>query len=846
VSVGGGAVPSADDQILDDNTRNQQWWKRWWEIDYSWDGIARLTDDGTPRMPWVGWSVVPDRKRGEDTIVLSATTDKGRAATRQDHFRWDWQEKRLRGDDELLSAGLLIDVEGQPRFHAIHLPKQWRDGSESWKADLEHENWAALERETSCLLAGASPTATNIENGRPVIAGADGRAQLQGVTLREIRAAEIPTELNIDALHLIANFARFLRVSNMDSLVFGPEVSFERTVFEAGFWIQNAQFQGNAMFRQADFCGRTGIVESSFAGAASFARARFSHLANFMETTFEQNVSFSGAEFHGQAFFVKAILKSECDFSDIRFQRAGSFSFVDFSGEASFNRCTFRDLARFYGTKFKKRASFQECEFEGDAGFGTASFKNTASFKESKFHRDAEFRSAEFYASANFAGVRFKSDAHFTDTKFYGQASFWSAAFKDDAHFWGARFSTPIEPTQGEAPEDGSSSKAVGDQEASVGPDEHYCEFDFVVFEGSADFRETHFGKSVSFEHAVFHKATAFGEHPRRCRLEKKTRFEGKTNFRAATFLGPVDYRYCEFPTLSADRNGAFSGVRFTASVDFRDVEYLPFSMFDGAQIEQRILLSPADPKRAHFSRAIGDVKQALVSDKRERRQRRTFEKPSLWRRMWRRLPWTENPRPLPPDFELEYRGRDKRWGALEGGCRTLKRAMTQDGDVQREQHFYRYELIARRKRPARWLWSGHGTKASISPFEKLFSFLYGFFAGYGGAIARPLGSIFGSIVTFALIYWFWAALETQSLIVLADGNLASAFEFSLQNSFRPFGVWWPNFPGDAADWANEFKRGAGSAGWNWVRFVASLQSFFTIVMIFLTALSLRRRFQIS
>ncbi|WP_417497045.1 pentapeptide repeat-containing protein [Maricaulis sp.] len=640
---------------------DEQWWKGWWAADFSWEGLAK--------HDWQGWSVTPEKKLVETVDA----PDGSRQASLQDYYRWDWTTKRLRGDKAMATAKLLDDTPGQPRFHILHVPERWQDGSESWKTDATDDRWASVETELLALIQAARPCDVIADGpGKGGIEGADRRTQLAGAQLRNLPRppASPPQTLEIGpesdeaqrpgqsgAWHLNATRTRWLAHLDGQGAVFGSPADFSSAQFSGGNTnFQDAQFSGgDADFRKAQFSG----------GDADFGNAQFSG---------------------GHANFINA-------------QFSGGY------------------------------ADFKDAQFSGG---------------------DADFRKAQFSGgTAYFIHLQFSGgNADFTDAQFSG---------------------------------------------------------------GHGDFHNAQFEHAVSFRTAVFHNVANFSRS--------------------------------RFPAGSADRNRAFVGVRFKEPVMFAKVEHLPFSAFDDALLEKGIVLTAEAPRESEFRRSLRDVRLALNA-----KMRALF-----WQDQLRR--W------LPGQNRSEWHDF---YGALEGGCRVLKQAMKAAGDSQREQQFYRYELIARRKRPSnKVFWDGD---SPVSIFEKGLSWIYGLTAGYGASIARPLFVAAAASLVFAAIFSVWARgvsgdpVDIASLWPsvrdgtlwqfipqsLSDGRFAAASEFALQNLLRPFGVWLPGFPGSEAGWAMDFKANTGPAGWNWVRIVASIQSFFSIVMLFLSALALRRKFQIS
>lgn len=812
--------------------RDSKWWDDWWESEeFAWDNL--------PKMPLIGWSVV------NDALVRTKTPrDEGgaREATLQDYYRWDDETNTLRSDEALAKAGLLFEkTEDLPAFHIFQYPSNKRDKSGTWKRDLDHTNWSILEAELQRKFEQSNVTKVDAQG---IAIDCDNRCLMDGGIYRAMPSISRASSdrRSREERHYIGAFAaRFLNPVIVHGMHFGCAVDLQNAVFEQGatfyevecdseflFWnaisakdlrLHRSKFRKSANFRHSFFAESLSITRCEFLDSVSLNESKIGasitiHQSDLgddlelyevnisdgmmvQETELKANLNLGKAEVSKRLAIVQSTLtgnlykheiKLNCDlrFSGSTFKRPLSFSGFEIGHDIFFDRVTFEGMANFTGTKFQRNAYFSEAEF-----------KSKTSFRSAKFNRDAIFSSATFTEWANFTGARFVQNA-------------------------------------------------PNDKTESTTDNLVICRFAGTRFQGDVWFRDVEFDRPATFAGSEFRSSVYFGA---RIGSESQAsilgaRFHHLTSFRSSQFYGASDFFECVFPTRASDRAGAFQGVRFRGAVDFRGIRQLPFSMFDNAQIEKGILLNPHDPSDRQFKQAIRDVRATLRDD------HNAPTRPTLLRRLRNLIPWWK---PNTPDHDPDRanRGRNQRFGSLESGCRALKRAMAESGDFQREQQFYRYELIARRKRPANKLFV-HGN-SSISISEKLFSWLYSSTADYGTAVARPLIIVAAMTFGFGIAFWLWSRLGAGLPIdagtlysAFANGDFSQASEFSLQNAFRPFGVWWPNFPGGDASWANVFKQDIGSAGWNWVRILASIQSFFTIVMLFLSALALRRKFQIG
>ncbi|MBY0423186.1 MAG: hypothetical protein K2Q06_12845 [Parvularculaceae bacterium] len=180
---------------------------------------------------------------------------------------------------------------------------------------------------------------------------------------------------------------------------------------------------------------------------------------------------------------------------------------------------------------------------------------------------------------------------------------------------------------------------------------------------------------------------------------------------------------------------------------------------------------------------------------------------------------------------EFQTNMTEEAYGALENGARALKRAMENTRDKIGEQRFYELELRARRRRDSTKLW------------QRLLSLAYGATSDYGASIVKPLGGIVVLWIVFALIYcgfrtsWLHDAPPVQTFI--------DALNFSASAIFRGFSFW---SIGEVKqdDFARALLIDGGDLLGLGIKLIATLQSFTSIILVFLTALAARRYFQLS
>jgi hypothetical protein len=197
----------------------------------------------------------------------------------------------------------------------------------------------------------------------------------------------------------------------------------------------------------------------------------------------------------------------------------------------------------------------------------------------------------------------------------------------------------------------------------------------------------------------------------------------------------------------------------------------------------------------------------------------------------------------------------------LASGCRFLKKYFDSIGDKDLFQRFARFELEARMKGD------------EIGWLEKRVFAGYRRFSDFGASIVRPLAWLVCSVPIFAMLYWIIGAvwlnpisLQTkpnselypiQTISEVSErffkGNFSEidtrpmlgALSFSAHRTF-PFGAWDVK----AEDKDNNMRKlllgdGEGVANFT-VRVLATVQSIFSLAMIFLSGLAIRRRFKMD
>jgi hypothetical protein len=466
-------------------------------------------------------------------------------------------------------------------------------------------------------------------------------------------------------------------------------------------------------------------------------------------------------------------------------------------------------LASFAGAQFGEVCAFDEAVFGNDANFKESRFGDGPSFNATKFGNNIVFDSSVFGESALFDLAHFGSEASFSQAKFEDLARFNEAQFGPKAGFQDATF--------------------VG-------------EVAFI----DAIFGDRAFFHDVSAKEIYFYRTKFEGSF-----LATRMKASGRFLMRAAEVKGYASFSEATWPVKLEDQHGAFEGCRFRDVAEFKSETkpFTAFALFDGASFSGRVLLSNPGEKieDGFFLDALAAANKASQADAwflraQQRHQKDHTAKLRQWEKTEGGKPEDERdqePEPPPEDAWKNERGSDARFGALAGGLRTLKLAMAQQSDVEREQRFYRYEIKARARKPS-------------EPWPaKLAAVLYGLASDYGASVGRPFAALFVVLFAFASAYC-WGGMGLEVLYPKtppADGALLERFwhalNFSLTNTFRPLSALSADgLEGNPV--ATQLLDGFGPGWGATVRLFAVFQSLIAVTLAFLFALAVRRRFQIT
>ncbi len=319
------------------------------------------------------------------------------------------------------------------------------------------------------------------------------------------------------------------------------------------------------------------------------------------------------------------------------------------------------------------------------------------------------------------------------------------------------------------------------------------ADFRYATFSGDADFMKATFSRDVIFADAAFSGDADFGETKFHSKtIFRATRFEEHTIFKLAKFEGDTSFEDGVFGEREQNWRRAFIGAVFEEQLDWTGVSSIHMSAFSGAILEKGLLLD----RESEFD------------------ARQTFDK-------------AVNLARTSGEF-------DDALNALQGGALKLRLAMEQESDIRRAHWFYRFELIARQK------------QSGTARQERWISWLYGILSDYGASVKTPLLYVLIVAIVVWLMIYLGLILQTGELPTLLrwaplDKRLGHAFGFSISNVF-PLGgfgeareLLLKPAEGEIYSWSNAIYG-----------FIATIQSLFSLILIFLSGLAIRRRFQIS
>src|ERR1043166_4336295 len=335
--------------------------QRWWDEDWSWDGLAtkyRRANLGSE----------PDEALG----------------TLQDV----WLEEE----------GNLIRFAGR-RWTPFHLPPFDRDGNacpaQLWTKAKDPACAAKLHRR---LDAAVWPDESVLK-----------KVDLHAVTeFADLQGVVFPREFELSGDVLVADFQSAIFISPV-AFHEGVLARFNGVTFSGDAGFDGASFSANTHFDGTTFSTFARFDDATFSGEAWFVYATFAGYVGFGGATFSGNALFDKATFSGDARFGGAAFASTASFYDVMFYRNASFVGATFSNYVLFSGATFCRTARFGGTTpFARAAAFKSVHFGRGADFSGREFREATDFSSTRFSGVPKFHGAKLHADTSFQNVEFR------------------------------------------------------------------------------------------------------------------------------------------------------------------------------------------------------------------------------------------------------------------------------------------------------------------------------------------------------------------------------------------------------------------------------------------------------
>lgn len=498
------------------------------------------------------------------------------------------------------------------------------------------------------------------------------------------------------------------------------------------------------------------------------------------------------------------------------------------SGGRGYLMCTFGHEVSFYQSLFLGRARFTGATFSGNTIFGGAIFSKGGHFEFATFSGEINFRWAQFFRVGVFSQAVFSRVADFSDSSFFDGVVFDGCLFWAIATFNRATFAGEMTGlTWGLTLYYGERTHAFRPlRRKYTFADDQERDADRGYNRGCASFFQCTFTGVAWFTSAGFHSGCHFDE----------TKFADDVGFWGARFLGRMDFSSAVFsktasfgnitwPEAARHWHGAFNRTRFQGPARFQTASgnegFRAMAAFDGVAFEDEVVLDW--PRESAADQAF-DVQRMAARDAARMDAEKWTEEELLDRR--NRANAGNQIAALVTEREKRERERncrDCRLRELERGCRALRQAMEKASDKPRERMFHRYEMFARTSLHS-MLWS-----------EKIVSLFYRWLSNYGDSIARPLGWLLVVLLPiFGVIYTVWGVV-TVSCEVLLSG-LRYGLAVSAARLF-PIGPWNSE--------KNPLYQMLIKKSPILFPTVATLESFLGVILIFLLALAIRRRFHV-
>lgn len=362
-----------------------EWLKRWWTADWSWQGLASK---------------------------VVAEVD---CAPRTLQERWRTLNGAPTSDEELELDGQLVrDPEGR-LWHIAHIPPVWPDRTATWKVNPVDERWHALaaliqHRISEGASTNGSPKGTDAQGGttryRWLPSGAERRAVLDGCVLS---GSCIPRSSE-DWMHVKATGAAFL-----------TGVVCQDARLGAGFTLEDCLFDD--ALELSSCTSETAVIL-----AGNLIYGKFS----LHRTTFERAIYCAFVTALGEADCTNIQARHEADFGNGDWRGPISFRHGRYTQTSTFNASEFGSTADFSDIVFLDRFTFDKNTIRGRLTFASTSINGVSTFRNLKFDLkkpwlwhsafdrttfggSVDFRGIDPACIAAYDGARIQSGARFDD-----------------------------------------------------------------------------------------------------------------------------------------------------------------------------------------------------------------------------------------------------------------------------------------------------------------------------------------------------------------------------------------------------------------------------------------------
>ena len=313
------ATPQSN--VLVPQGRESRWLEAWQSWDFSWHGRGDLA--------YLQASRVQVPASFPDGTVADGLT---KTVSLKDYWRWSLGlpgKKRLLSDEELIKAGLLVQVGGE-WFHLVHAP------------DIHLKTGATGE--ALPILQKIIEARVNLPLPR---------------SWRDQRKASTSFAIPFTGAWLPGSIVRLAARYSDLQLDFCRLFDFDLADAVIGkLRCSGCMFSGHANFSRAL------ILDE-----ANFECAVFMGMSDFFETTFSKKVLAESAAFMGAVTFRDTKFNATVDFCGVKFDAFVDFKQVIFSGSCDFERAVFAKGASFHEPVFYGLFSFWDTNFLGEVTF---------------------------------------------------------------------------------------------------------------------------------------------------------------------------------------------------------------------------------------------------------------------------------------------------------------------------------------------------------------------------------------------------------------------------------------------------------------------------------------------